>query len=68
MKTVNIIIVAIMSIVLGSNSYAQTHDHSKMDMASTKTENIKVWGNCESCEARIEKAAKVNGLTNAKWN
>jgi copper chaperone CopZ len=39
-----------------------------MDMSSTKTENIKVWGNCETCEARIEKAAKVNGVTNATWD
>ena len=64
---------------LGSNSYAQMTDHSKMDMsktspnskmdmATTKTENIKVWGNCETCEARIEKAAKVNGVTTATWN
>lgn len=79
MKTVKIIIVALFSIVLGSNSYAQMHDHSKMDMskpstdskmnmASTKTETIKVWGNCETCEARIEKAAKVNGVTDATWD
>lgn len=79
MKTVKIIIVALLAGFLGSNSYAQMHDHSKMDMsntktdskmdmAATKTENIKVWGNCESCQARIEKAAKVNGVTSAKWD
>ena len=79
MKTVKIIVVALLAVVLGSNSYAQTQDHSKMDMsktkadskmamASTKSETIKVWGNCESCQTRIEKAAKVNGVTKASWD
>ena len=35
---------------------------------ATKTETIKVAGNCETCEARIEKAAKVAGVTKADWN
>jgi len=80
MKTVKIIIVALLAVVLGTNSYAQMTDHSKMDMsktknsdtkmdmATTKTETIKVWGNCESCEARIEKAAKVSGVSKASWD
>jgi cation transport ATPase len=53
---------------MGSNSYAQMHDHSKMAMASTKTETIKVWGNCETCQARIEKTAKVDGVNKASWD
>jgi mercuric ion binding protein len=79
MKTVKIIIVALLAIALGSNSYAQMHDHSqmdmsktkmdsKMDMAITKTESIKVWGECETCQAAIEKAAKVVGVTKASWD
>ena len=79
MKTVKIIIIALLAVVLGSNSYAQMIDHSKMDMsktstdskmnmASTKTETIKVWGNCNLCKARIEKAAKVNGVSKASWD
>ncbi len=79
MKTVKIIIVALLAIALGTNSFAQMTDHSKMDMSktstnskmdksSTKTETIKVWGNCESCQARIEKAAKVDGVSKAEWN
>lgn len=39
-----------------------------MDMISTKTESIKVWGNCGMCKARIEKAVKVDGVTKASWN
>ena len=68
MKTVKIIIIALFSVVLGSNSYAQTTDHSKMDMATIKTETIKVWGNCETCQARIEKAAKADGVSKASWD
>ena len=79
MKTVKIIIVALLAIVLGSNSYAQMHDHSKMDMpksktdskmdmAATKTETLNVSGNCDLCKVRIEKAAMIDGVTKADWN
>ncbi len=79
MKTVKIIIIALFSIVLGSNSFAQMHDHSKMDMSKTssdskmdmtagKTETIKVSGNCDMCKASIEKAAKIDGVSKAEWS
>ena len=77
MKTVKIIIIALLAVVLGSNSYAQMHDHSKMDMSKTnskmdmtsaKTETIKVWGECETCQASIEKASKVDGVSKASWD
>jgi len=79
MKIVKIITVALLSVVLGSNSYAQMTGHSKMnmsntktdsklDMTSSKTESIKVWGNCDMCKTRIEKAAKVGGVTKASWD
>lgn len=32
------------------------------------TETFKVWGNCDLCKSRIEKAAKVEGVTNADWS
>ncbi len=41
---------------------------TKAKSAVTKTEMIKVDGNCEICKARIEKAAKVDGVTKADWN
>ena len=65
MKPVKIIIIAFLAIALGSNSYAQTHDHSKM--TSAKTETLNVSGNCEMCKARIEKAAQVEGVSKAEW-
>jgi len=60
MKTVKIIIIAILAIVLTSNVYSES--------ATTKTETIKVSGNCDMCKARIEKAAKVDGVSKAEWN
>lgn len=35
---------------------------------NNKTETIKVSGNCESCKTRIEKAAKVDGVSKATWD
>lgn len=38
-------------------------------LAGSKTEKIKVYGNCGMCETRIEKAVKaVDGVTAADWN
>ena len=68
MKTVKIIIVAVLAITLCSNSFAQMVDHSKMDMTATKTETLKVSGNCDMCKARIEKAAKLDGVSKAEWD
>jgi len=77
MKTVKFIIVAVLAIALGTNSYAQKQDHSKMDMSktnakmdmvSTKTETLKVSGNCDLCKARIEKAAKLDGVSKTEWD
>jgi len=35
---------------------------------NTKTEKLKVYGNCEMCEERIEKAVKaIDGVTKADW-
>lgn len=41
---------------------------STVAFAATKTESIKVSGNCGSCKVRIEKAAKVPGVSKAEWN
>jgi copper chaperone CopZ len=60
MKTVKIIIVAILAIVITSSVYSQS--------VTTKTETIKVSGNCDMCKARIEKAAKIDGVSKAEWN
>ena len=41
---------------------------STVAFAANKTETIKVSGNCETCKARIEKAAKVAGVAKADWS
>lgn len=66
MKTVKIIFVAFLAIALGTNSYSQASVQSKI--TTTKTETIKVSGNCNMCKARIEKAAKLDGVGKAEWN
>jgi len=70
MKTIIFIIATVFAVTIASSSFAQMdmqmHDHSKM--AATKTETIKVWGNCGSCKARIEKTAKVDGVSKALWD
>ena len=66
MKTLKYFFVAIIALTVSVTTTAQMTDHSKMNM--TKTETIKVSGKCESCKARIEKTAKVDGVTKAEWS
>lgn len=35
---------------------------------SAKTDSFKVYGNCNMCKKRIEKAATVDGVSKALWN
>lgn len=58
MKSIKIFI-AVIILSLGINTYAQP---------SIKTESIKVYGNCDMCKARIEKAVKIDGVSKAEWN
>jgi len=64
MKTFKYILSALIIMTLSATSYAQMSSN----MVMTKTEVIKVSGKCETCKARIEKAAKVAGVTKADWN
>jgi mercuric ion binding protein len=66
MKKANLIIAVLLSIVLGTNAFAQMQDHK--NMTTQKTETIKVYGNCDMCQARIEKAAKIEGVSKAEWS
>lgn len=66
MKTVKIILVVLLATTLGINSYAQTSNQTKVE--TTKTETIKVSGNCDMCKARIEKAAKLDGVSKVEWS
>jgi mercuric ion binding protein len=68
MKTFKIFLSALSMVVLSVATSAQSNDHINMNLPSTKTETFKVWGNCDICKARIEKAVKSEGATSADWN
>lgn len=36
--------------------------------AQTNTDTVKVWGNCEECKNKIEKAAIKGGAAEANWS
>lgn len=59
MKTTKFFITALFTFVFSVATFAQS---------SLKTDTIKVPGNCSSCETRIEKAAKIPGVTKADWS
>lgn len=60
MKIYHFLIVAFASAVMSVNLPAQK--------SPSKTEKIKISGNCSMCKTTIEKAAKVRGVINAEWN
>ncbi len=63
MKTIKFIATAMLAVSASVFTFAQT-----APKASSKTETIKVSGNCELCKSKIEKAAKLEGVTKAEWN
>jgi periplasmic mercuric ion binding protein len=66
MKSIKITI-AIIAILIttGVIAYSQT---SAQKSGTTKTETLKVWGNCDMCKARIEKTVLAAGATSADWS
>lgn len=58
MKTLSLFAAILFSIFTINITSAQT----------SKTETIKVWGNCGMCKTTIEKAAKKAGAKTANWN
>jgi periplasmic mercuric ion binding protein len=65
MKTMKLFFAVVLLMAIGANLNAQTDKK-----ASTKqtTESFKVWGNCDMCKDRIEKAVKEEGATSASWD
>ncbi|MBK8884574.1 MAG: heavy-metal-associated domain-containing protein [Bacteroidales bacterium] len=68
MKSLRIFLTLLFAVILGVTTSAQTHDHSSMTMASSKTETFKVFGKCDMCKARIEKTVKAEGATENVWD
>jgi len=42
--------------------------NAQTDATTGMTSKFKVYGNCSMCEKRIEKAAKIKGVTFADWD
>lgn len=59
MKSLKYILAAVI-LMIGVQTFGQS--------APSKTETFKVYGECGMCKTRIEKAAKVAGVTSAEWN
>ncbi len=57
MKSLKFLLIATL-IFMSANLFAQT----------TKTDKIKVFGNCNICKENIETASKTAGATSAEWN
>ena len=62
MKTIKLFAMLICAMMISFGAKAETKP------TATKTETIKVAGNCGMCESRIEKAVKVDGVSKAKWD
>jgi copper chaperone CopZ len=54
---------ALLAVTTSVFAFAQTQQN-----ASSKTETIKVSGNCDMCKSKIEKAANIDGVSKAEWN
>lgn len=65
MKTIKFFSVIILLAAIAINSSAQAGTKAA---GQQKTETFKVWGNCDMCKTRIEKAVKADGATSADWN
>lgn len=62
MKSKKLYLLVILMVFVGMNIYAQTQN------GKSKTETIKVAGNCGMCEERIEKAAGIDGVESTSWD
>lgn len=59
-------IITFATIILGT--FISNFSFAQKSLSAVKTDTIQIWGNCESCQARIEKAAKSAGAEMASWN
>ena len=66
MKAIRIVLIAMVAIFMTLNIQAQ--DNKTLNGSSIKTASFKVEGNCSQCKARIENAAKIEGVNKAEWN
>ena len=74
MKAIKFIISALVVVLFAACTTAQTKSNSTASASSsigtvtTTSATIKVSGNCDLCKARIESAAKIDGVSAAEWS
>lgn len=67
MKTIKILFASIFALIASQSVNAQSGKETLN--SRTKSETIKVYGECGMCKKRIEKAASaVDGVQSASWN
>jgi mercuric ion binding protein len=64
MKTVKFILVTFLTVLVVAGCNSQNQNKK----TTSKTEEIKVLGECGMCKDRIEGAMKVDGIAEAVWN
>lgn len=60
MKSISKILMVITVLLSTINIFAQ--------IKNSKTETVKVYGNCEMCKANIEKAGNLKNVSTVEWN
>ena len=65
MKAIKLFLAIFLVTSFSANLTAQT---STKTSGQHMTDTIKVWGKCDMCKARIEKAVKMEGATSASWD
>jgi periplasmic mercuric ion binding protein len=61
MKKLRLLLVIAILSAFGTMTFAQTAK------TTLKTDTFKVYGKCEMCKSRIEKALNTDGVTSADW-
>ena len=64
MKTTKVLLSIMLAVFVSVTLSAQNQAKD----TKSKTETIKVLGNCDMCKTRIEKAAKAEGASGASWD
>ena len=64
----NKVVKVIFAILLVSGIFACKNNTNTASVANAKTVKFMVSGNCEQCQARIEKALAIDGVGKANWD
>jgi copper chaperone CopZ len=66
MKSLRFTLALVTIIIWNAAIFSQNRDQAVR--SDPKSETLKVGGKCDMCKARIERAAKIEGVEAATWN